>query len=150
MSIAKKDLSVAGSNYFNFLIVVGTIVAFTWCLSQWVAHKLGYQAVLGTPLLTLSQWKIYPPWEFILWDLKFSSHAAASAIFSTARLTFLFGFSAIAIGMTIILGIISRRIGAIKTHDAFSSDWADDIDVAYSGLPAKDGWATQKELNSLK
>lgn len=150
MTIEKKDLPTSGASYRNVLIVLCAVFLYLWCVCQWVAYKLGFQQALGLPLMNLGTWKFYEPWAFLVWETKFNSHPVARDIFETGRVIFLAGFGIITIGLTIFLGVMTRKLGAVKTHDAFSSTWADDIDVAYSGLMAKDSWATQQELKSLK
>jgi type IV secretion system protein VirD4 len=58
------------------------LVAICWVCTQYVAHRLGYQAALGEPLLTLGGWKLYSPFDWLGWYVRY--HGVLSPVLQSS------------------------------------------------------------------
>ncbi|GAB3645117.1 hypothetical protein [Ramlibacter alkalitolerans] len=150
-STKATELPKSGADFSTALILATGFVLLMWGVTYWAAWKLGFQRALDVPLATFTAGdkEHYTPWAFMAWHFRYSAHPTAGQILDAAWYAFLVGFVVLFVGLTVILGIIKRKLGAVKSHVSFSSDWADDIDVEFSGLLARDAWASKKELASL-
>jgi len=59
----------------QILIVFSTIIFTTWYATQWVAFQFDYDAYLGDPWFSISQYKIYFPWRLFEWWYQFDAYA---------------------------------------------------------------------------
>lgn len=116
-------------------VVIGIVLATTWCATQYVAWKLGFQAQLGGPWFELAGWPIYyPPAVFWWW---YSYDAYASDIFLQGGcIAVSGGFLAViaAIGMSVWR---AREADTVETYG--SARWATKKEVAAAGLLDADG-----------
>ena len=71
-----------------------TTLAF-WIATQYAAWKLSFQPALGDPLISFGSWKIYVPFDFLIWIIKFGHVQGTESAFEggewiLASLHFLF------------------------------------------------------------
>ena len=80
-------------------LFLGVLLTFlligNWAATEYFAVKLGYQPLLGSPIFSLGDRLIYPPWDFWVWFFRF---------YEDAPKVFAMGFSII--GMCFSVGIV--------------------------------------------
>lgn len=138
------------NNYFNLGVIFCMVTLFTWGVTQYTAWRFGFQPALSQKLFGIGDVGVYAPWGLFDWWWKFGAIPEAALILNKALLIWSVGFVFTLVFSTIIVGLLTRKIGSKKSYDPFSSEWADDIDVEYSGLRAIDQWATDEEIKKLK
>ena len=107
-----------------------------WFSSQWVASSFRYRvAILGEPLLSLGDLRIYKPWSLLPWMVQWSGlYPAAFKIQVVPCLT--------GIGLGTFLAIwasvwVRINKNGLTTHG--SARWASKKEIQTSGLLARDG-----------
>ncbi len=119
----------------QFATALLLVLLSLWAATQWVAWMLGFQAALGASWVDLFGWPVYAPWQLFPWWLAFD--AQAPDVFARAGVVAALG------GMlsgAVAIGGAARRAShsqAITTYG--SARWADNRDVAASGLLGRSG-----------
>jgi type IV secretion system protein VirD4 len=110
-------------------------VVCLWAATEWAAHMLSFQPVLGPAWIEPLGIKIYAPWQLFSWWIAFG--AAAPQVFVRAgTLAALGGVAAAAIG----LGGAAWRTGHRQAATTFgSARWADIADLKRAQLFANAG-----------
>ncbi|MFN7106842.1 MAG: conjugal transfer protein TraG [Brevundimonas sp.] len=114
-----------------FALILGGVVG----AGQWTAWRLGYQAALGAPWLSLGEWRLYPPFAFFWWWFVYDAYAPdifleGAAIVVTAV--------ALAVGAAFVLAVgRSREAQAATTYG--TARWAEANDARKAGLLGEDG-----------
>ena len=125
----------ARSYALQFAAIAAANILSIWAATQWVAYELGFQAALGTPLLTILGLPIYPPWMLFPWWLSFNREAAS--LFNLAG-------GGVALGATLTTGLAfggaARRASQTRPITTYgSARWADVSDIKAAGLLGDDG-----------
>lgn len=149
-NVAVKSPAANAASMGGIMAILAVMLFFLWGLTQVYAHKFGYQPALGAPVAQFESFAIYPPWRFFQWYVAFVSNPAATGTLKAGMYVFMVGFAVILLGGITVVAAITRGIGAVKNYNPFSSEWADDIDVEFSGLLARDSWATKQEIEAWK
>jgi type IV secretion system protein VirD4 len=112
------------------------IAALCWVCTQYVASQLGYQAALGEPMLSIGDWKLYTPTDWISWYARW--HTVAAPI---ARRAFQVAWWLSLIGGGLIAVVLAQRIKRTSEDIAKESEslhgsahWASPAEVAKTGL----------------
>ncbi len=114
----------------QIFVVFAVVIATTWAATQWAAHMLGYQDGLGSKLLSLGNFSIYPPHRLYQWWYAYDAYAPE--VFAKA------GMLAAAGGLFgIIIAVIgslwrARQDTEVTTYG--SSRWAQPQEIKDSGL----------------
>jgi type IV secretion system protein VirD4 len=119
-------------------LVGGVIILMItcWAATVYVAACLGYQPVLGQPMLSIGGWKLYFPMDWLTWYSRW--HAvevpAVIAAFQVAKWLTLLGVAAAIIYVLVSLSRESKRraLGGQSLHG--SAHWASAAEVARTGL----------------
>ena len=107
-------------------IFCGLLAAFivsSWLATQYFAHRLGYQAALGLPLVELASGRIralYEPFALYFW---------AAAYYQDAPQVFARAFSIVGLGFgaaVILVAVIKRRLHPPQLTSCGSAHWADE------------------------
>jgi type IV secretion system protein VirD4 len=94
---------------------ISTGVAFmflgTWAATQYVAYLLGYQPMLGRPLMVIHGYPIYEPWQWFFWAFHFEAYAP-SAFEMASRITYTNFFVMFAVMVLLAVRRAKRRKAA--------------------------------------
>jgi type IV secretion system protein VirD4 len=116
-------------------LVLALVLAGVVGAGQWTAWRLGYQAGLGAPWLSLGEWRLYPPFAFFWWWFVYDAYAPeifleGAAIVVTAV--------ALAVCAAFVLAVWrSREAQAATTYG--TARWAEVSDARRAGLLGEDG-----------
>ncbi|HZQ01683.1 MAG TPA: type IV secretory system conjugative DNA transfer family protein, partial [Reyranella sp.] len=108
------------------LVGVGSL----WAATQWAAAMLGHQPALGAPILDLTIFKLYAPWQLFTWWLAYD--AQAPHVFARAGAFAAFG--GLASGALAIGGAARRTSRRSKPTTYGSARWAEASNVSKAGL----------------
>ena len=128
-------MMTARSTVLQFATALLLVLISLWAATQWVAWMLGFQAALGASWVDLFGWPLYAPWKLFAWWLAFD--AQAPDVFARAGVVAALG------GMlsgAVALGGAAWRASQTKQITTYgSARWADNRDVAASGLLGRSG-----------
>lgn len=129
---AKPQTTGSGLAMQTLVILIGIVVIAGWAATQYAAHKLGYQASLGQPVLSIGHFKLYEPFSFFIWLWKYGHVEGTEAAWTggewiLASLLFLF-IPAIWIAIR-----KARKTGG-KTDLHGSAHWATQEEIQSTGL----------------
>jgi len=116
------------------------LLGLSWLCTQYVAHRLGYQAALGEPLLSIGGWRLYTPVDWLGWYGRY--HKLDSAIvqgaFSVAGWITLLGV----VGAVILVFYrLDRNKAQLRKESQSlhgSAHWASKQEVERTGLLGTD------------
>jgi type IV secretion system protein VirD4 len=145
----KKNSAAKTASFAGLAALLLAVLLLAQAITQYSAHQLGYQPALGVPAFRLGTIAVYAPWNYFIWAFHFGHLPQVELLFEKLATVFIFGFVIIVVGGSILIAALTRRIGSVKDHNPFSSEWADDIDVEFSGLLARDGWASKAEIEAF-
>jgi type IV secretion system protein VirD4 len=122
----------AGIAAQTMMVLLTITVLACWIATQYAAHKLGYQATLGVPLLSFKGWKLYSPWDFFIWLWRYGHIAGTEQIWKIgeyiiASLHFLF-----VPAIWINIRAAKRAGGKSDLHG--SAHWATKAEIGETGL----------------
>lgn len=114
---------------------LGSLGLGLWGSTQWAAHLLHHAPPLGTPWLTAGGWRLYHPWDYVTWYLRYATTSWGPTLEQAAPA--LLG----GMGGALVLTWVSRRRGRHQSAStAFgSAHWATKADVQTAGLLADQG-----------
>ena len=119
----------------QIVLVFTTIILTTWYATQWVALQFDYDAYLGAPWFTVSDYKIYFPWRLFEWWYSFDAYAPN--VFSKGgQIAAGGGFLGT---LFAVVGSVWRGRQAKKLTTFGSSQWANKTMMKQAGLFAEDG-----------
>ncbi|WP_404995447.1 type IV secretory system conjugative DNA transfer family protein [Cupriavidus pauculus] len=116
----------------TLVVLLGIVIVAFWIATQYAASKLGYQAALGEPLFAIGQVKIYVPFDFLIWLLRFGHVEGTEAAFSGGE-QILLGLHFLFIP-AIWLSIRRAKKYGGKTDLHGSAHWATRKEIVLSGL----------------
>jgi len=106
------------------------LVAGFWIATQTVAHSLGYQHALGSPLLMIKGWPLYAPWKFLSWYLHYGSRAPKQF---NGGLKYIYISSACSVLVTLIMSFCrSKPPNKATSHG--TANWAEEGDLKKAHL----------------
>jgi type IV secretion system protein VirD4 len=109
--------------------LLGLSLGGFWSATQYVAAQLSDALELGAPWVTIADVRVFPPWDWVLWDQRFGTLAPtvfrnASSITALAALT-----------GTLVAAIIAlRRKSSAPSSAHGSSRWATTAEIKKAGL----------------
>ena len=119
----------------QIVLVFTTIILTTWYATQWVALQFDYDAYLGAPWFTVSDYKIYLPWRLFEWWYSFDAYAPS--VFSKGgQIAAGGGFLGT---LFAVAGSVWRGRQAKKLTTFGSSQWANKSMMKQAGLFTEDG-----------
>lgn len=131
MSQMRGTTILWGQFLVAFLILGLAVQAAT----QYVAHKLGYQDVLGEPVVVILGWSLYWPWQYWVWLYHYDYYA--KTIFFQGSLI-IYASAFITFGAMVFMSV--RRARRNKNPDTYgTARWATDKDLDAAGLLAQNG-----------
>jgi type IV secretion system protein VirD4 len=100
-----------------------------WGSTQYVAAQLGDAPELGPPWVTIADVRVFPPWDWVLWDQRFGT--VAPTVFRNAS-----SITALAaLAGTLVAAIIAlRRKSSAPSSAHGSSRWATTAEMKKAGL----------------
>ncbi|CAM5416638.1 Conjugal transfer protein TraG OS=Afipia felis OX=1035 GN=traG_1 PE=3 SV=1 [Afipia felis] len=119
----------------QIVIVFAIVLLAVWIATQWVAWRLGFQAQLGAPWVSLAGWPIYPPPAFFVWWFFYDAYAPhifleGAGIAASGGL--------VAIAAAILMSIYrAREAKDVRTFG--SARWAEPHEIKSAGLLGDDG-----------
>ena len=119
----------------QIVLVFTTIILTTWYATQWVALQFDYDAYLGAPWFTVSDYKIYFPWRLFEWWYSFDAYAP-SVFAKGGQIAAGGGFLGT---LFAVAGSVWRGRQAKKLTTFGSSQWASKSMMKQAGLFAEDG-----------
>ncbi len=119
----------------QIVLVFTTIILTTWYATQWVALQFDYDAYLGAPWFTVSDYKIYFPWRLFEWWYSFDAYAP-SVFTKGGQIAAGGGFLGT---LFAVAGSVWRGRQAKKLTTFGSSQWANKSMMKQAGLFAEDG-----------
>lgn len=118
-----------------FAVMIGfAVIAAGWvAATQFMAHRFGYQPALGPPIVAVQGVKLYAPWKWPFWSMRFGNIQTAK-VQTTVFFTILIGLAASGsgVGAAVILRYRNRR-----------------LNKATDDLHGSARWATAKDLNTM-
>lgn len=134
-----KRAKTSKAPFLWFLFLAAYIVLGCWIITQWYAHKFGYQAQLGEPA-----WgKVYAPFKGFVWYYKF--YRSAPEIFANGLYAFV-GWTGVGmLGYVMSVGFLQR---SSKVHETVhgTATWGTEETIRESGLlPPKPKKRGEKE-----
>jgi type IV secretion system protein VirD4 len=130
-----------GYLFRNSLIGLCGLLLVNIFATQSVAGLFSYQRGLGAPWFRASDrlFALYPPWSWAIWTLRYTDAPSRNT-----RLGVLMGNGIVVVGTAFTIGVIyainTRRLRKLTegTQDLHgSARWANDEDIAASGLAAR-------------
>jgi type IV secretion system protein VirD4 len=64
----KHRITLIGGSLLSAVVV-------PWAATEWIASDLHYQSALGTPVIRAFKIRLYPPWEGVVWWLRYRLYA---------------------------------------------------------------------------
>ncbi|MEM8992168.1 MAG: conjugal transfer protein TraG [Pseudomonadota bacterium] len=119
----------------QILVVFLIVLTTTWCATQWVAWRLGFQAQLGSRWFEAFGMPIYPPPAFFWWWYFYDSYAR-TVFWEGGAIAASGGFISIAVAITMSV-IRAREAADVDTYG--SARWANRAEVEAAGLLGSDG-----------
>lgn len=119
-----------GILFGHIFVVLGVAFGGVWAATQWTAHALGYQPLLGVAWFDISDVPVYKPWKLFEWWYFYAAYApdvflrggtiaASSGLLATCA----------ALGMAVWR---SRLAKGVTTYG--SAHWADADEIQQAGL----------------
>jgi len=136
MSAPKQTAATERHVYFGHLLcyVVGLPVASA-IATQYVAHKVGYQAALGSPFLHVGDLPVYPPWQWVPWGVAYYDYVPS--VITTAGVLNVVGLLCTVLASFALSVFRVRRQRVSDAHG--SSRWGTTDDLKGAGLLASSG-----------
>ena len=116
--------------FFIGFTILFLFVAGVWISTQTVAHSLGYQHALGTPLLTIKGLRLYAPWKFFSWYFHYGSFAPKQ--FNSA-LKYTYIGSVCGLLVALVMSLCRSKSSQNATSHG-TANWAMDDDVKRAQL----------------
>ena len=119
-----KPKQRGASTAFTLFFILINIAA-----TQYLASKFAYQPALGAPIAG----HFYPPWDWMIWQFKFSAYApAAFGLVTTAMM------AAIVCGLFLVLALSGRPA---ERHEGIhgTAHWASKSEIQATGLLPRRG-----------
>jgi type IV secretion system protein VirD4 len=113
------------------------LVVVCWICTQYVASRLGYQAALGQPLLSIGGWRLYAPIDWLGWYSRWHAVTAAQSAFRVAGWLSLLGVLVVA--AFVIYRAKQGREQIERESESLhgSAHWASAQEVEQTGLIGK-------------
>lgn len=130
------EQKTAGGVAFQTMAVLLAITLLAcWSATQYAAHKLGYQELLGLPLLKMKTWKLYSPWDFFIWLWRYGHVPDTDKVWKVgeyiiATLHFLFI-------PAIWINVRAAKKASGKSDLHGSAHWATEDEIRETGLLQK-------------
>ena len=119
-----------GILFGEILAVPCVAIAGVWAATQWTAHALGYQAMLGPPWFVTSGVPVYEPWKLFEWWYFYDAYA--SHVFeSGGAIAALSGMLATCAAIAMAIWR-ARQSKQVTTYG--SARWAEREEIAKAGL----------------
>lgn len=123
-------------------VLIGfAVIAMGWAAAtQFMAHRFGYQGALGPPVLAIGGTKLYMPWQWPMWAIRFGNIRTAG-VQSTVFFTTLIGIGAsgLGVGVAVVLRYRSRRLNKVADDLHGSARWATAKDLEAMGFLSDEG-----------
>jgi type IV secretion system protein VirD4 len=118
---------------------ISTGIAFmflgTWATTQYVAYLLGYQPLLGRPLLVFYGYPLYEPWQWFFWAFHFEAYDP-SAFEVASRITYTNFFVMFAVMVLLAIRRAKRR----KVAGSYgTARWATADELEQAGIFVEQG-----------
>lgn len=139
--------NAAGVLMQTVFVLLGITMLACWTATQYAAWKLAFQPALGEPVLAFKSWKLYMPFDFFVWMIRFGHVEGTESAWSggewiLASLHFLF---VPAIWMAVAR---SKKFGG-KTDLHGSAKWAEPDDIYNAGLLRRPLTALQRMAHAV-
>lgn len=129
---------------------LATFVLVWQVFTQIAAHRLEYQPALTGPFTPSMGDMLYAPWSLIVWFYRFPHIPEVVAMLEPMLLTTLTLSMLGTLTVVVLVGVLTRKLGKNASHTGFSSEWADDIDVEFSGFRVADAWLPAKQVKAAR
>jgi type IV secretion system protein VirD4 len=113
----------------SVVCLLGLSLGGFWGSTQYVAAQLGDAPALGPSWLTVANMRVFPPWDWVIWDQRFGT--VAPTVFRNAS-----SITALAaLAGTLVAAIIAlRRKSSAPSSAHGSSRWATTAEIKKAGL----------------
>ncbi|MGA5726612.1 type IV secretory system conjugative DNA transfer family protein [Ralstonia thomasii] len=127
-----KAPSPANAMMQTLMVLFGIVVLAFWTATQYTAWKLGFQPALGEPLLTLGHFKLYTPFDFLIWLLRYG-HVDGTEEAFTGGEWILFSLHFLFVPAIWLSVRRAKKYGG-KTDLHGSAHWATKREIVVTGL----------------
>lgn len=139
--------NAAGVLMQTVFVLLGITILACWTATQYAAWKLAFQPALGEPVIAFQTWKLYLPFDFFVWMIKFGHVEGTDAAFTggewiLASLHFLFV-------PAIWLAVARAKKYGGKSDLHGSAKWAEDEDIYNATLLRRPLTALQRLAHSI-
>lgn len=139
--------NAAGVLMQTVFVLLGITILACWTATQYAAWKLAFQPALGEPVIAFQTWKLYLPFDFFVWMIKFGHVEGTDAAFTggewiLASLHFLFV-------PAIWLAVARAKKYGGKSDLHGSAKWAEGEDIYNATLLRRPLTALQRLAHSI-
>lgn len=118
-----------------FVLFVALLVLMFWGITQWEAHRLGFQAELGACWFSVGRICFYHPWSFIPWGYSYWYYAPD--LFGAGYTAAMIAAAAATIAYLVRAVWLARKARIASSHG--SAVWAVPADYPVAGLTGPTG-----------